>query len=107
MPIYDYECPGCGWVKEDVLQGFDDPPPMCTGYSYGEGYNQEHAAIPMKKLIGTPSFQLRGKGWPDQDRRTLKERFDKRNRKIEEMSPKQQEQFKRIMDRGGGPRYIP
>lgn len=39
--------------------------------------------------------------------RNRKARFEKRNKKIMEMSPDKQAQFKHIIDSRGGQRYIP
>ena len=53
MPLFDYQCLDCGHLVEDVLQKSSDPTlkfcPECAGE--------------IKKLLGTPNFQLKGDGW--------------------------------------------
>ena len=106
MPIYDFECPQCGHVIENLVQKFDDPPPNCSGETDEEA-DSCHATTPMTRLIGQSTFRCVGKGWPDQDSKELKARFNKRNKRIESMTPEQQQGFKNIIDRTGGKRYIP
>lgn len=52
MPIYEYECVGCG-KRFDILQKFSDEPiaecPDCSGS--------------VKKLISNSTFVLKGHGW--------------------------------------------
>lgn len=53
MPIYEYQCDGCGTVFEET-QKMSDPP------------LKKHAACgskKVKKLISSTSFQLKGSGW--------------------------------------------
>jgi putative FmdB family regulatory protein len=53
MPIYEYQCEGCGEVFEET-QKISDPP------------LKKHAACgskKVKKLISSTSFQLKGSGW--------------------------------------------
>ncbi len=53
MPIYEYQCEGCGKVFEET-QKISDPP------------LKKHAACgskKVKKLISMTSFQLKGEGW--------------------------------------------
>jgi putative FmdB family regulatory protein len=53
MPIYEYQCGGCGEVFEE-RQKISDPP------------LKKHAACgskKVKKLISATSFQLKGEGW--------------------------------------------
>ena len=53
MPIYEYQCDGCGKVFEEV-QKMSDPP------------LKKHTACgskKVKKLISATSFQLKGEGW--------------------------------------------
>jgi len=53
MPIYEYKCSQCGY-KFDELQKINDAPlticPKCQKPN-------------LEKLISTPNFQLKGKGW--------------------------------------------
>ncbi len=52
MPIYEYECQGCGKLHE-IMQKITEPPvakcPDCGGE--------------MRKLISNTSFVLKGTGW--------------------------------------------
>jgi putative FmdB family regulatory protein len=52
MPLYEYECQSCG-RRTETLQRMDEAPltrcPDCGG--------------PLKKLISTSGFQLKGSGW--------------------------------------------
>lgn len=52
MPLYEYECTGCG-ERTELIQRLADPPlekcPRC-----GE---------PVTKLLSAPSFQFKGSGW--------------------------------------------
>ena len=53
MPIYEYQCGGCGETHE-IMQKFSDSPkrkcPSC-------------GALRLKKLISAPAFHLKGDGW--------------------------------------------
>lgn len=53
MPIYEYDCPGCGQSLE-VIQKISEPSlevcPRCGGKS-------------LKKLTSLNSFSLKGAGW--------------------------------------------
>jgi len=52
MPIYEYKCNRCGHISEQ-WQKFSDPPletcEVCGG--------------PVKKIISTNTFHLKGTGW--------------------------------------------
>lgn len=107
MPIYDFRCPNCGHEEYDVhLPKFPEKSsgqrPMCQ-----HGDPDHPAPAEMEILIGQSSFELRGKDWPDKDSKELKERFRRRNKRIEAMQSWQQEAFKKIIDQTGGKRYIP
>ena len=53
MPIYEYQCGGCGHQLE-ALQKFSDAPlTQCP----------ECGKDTLKKLISSTSFQLKGTGW--------------------------------------------
>lgn len=52
MPIYEYECEGCGRVH-DKIQKFSDPP-METCPDCGKS---------VRKLMSLSSFSLKGSGW--------------------------------------------
>ena len=51
MPLYEYQCPGCG--RFERIQKFADPPltecPTC--------------GKPVSKLISAPAIQFKGSGW--------------------------------------------
>ncbi|WP_025769428.1 FmdB family zinc ribbon protein [Thioalkalivibrio sp. HK1] len=53
MPIYEYECVGCG-DRHEFIQKFSDPPkrkcPAC-------------GKSKLKKLISAAAFHLKGDGW--------------------------------------------
>ena len=51
MPLYEYECHGCGQRKEK-LQKYDDPAPVCKTCKYE-----------MEKKVSVTSFALAGSGW--------------------------------------------
>jgi len=51
MPLYEWSCNCCG-VEREVLQRYDDPPPIC-----------ETCLYEMKKKISVSSFSLKGGGW--------------------------------------------
>lgn len=106
MPLYDFECSECGWIEENVLQKFDDPPIRCAGFQEGE-LEVRHAPCDMVRLIGLSHFKLVGKGWPDKDSQELRARFRRRNARIQKMDPTTQQGFKDLIDRTGGKRYIP
>lgn len=55
MPIYEYECEGCGGIKE-VPQKISDPPfTKC-----------ETCGGKLKKIVSKNNFRLKGGGWyPD------------------------------------------
>ncbi len=52
MPIYEYECEGCGKISE-VIQKFSDKPVTECGHCTGH----------LHKLISQSSFHLKGTGW--------------------------------------------
>ena len=53
MPLYEYQCDGCG-ARFELIRKFSDPPlsacPTC-------GSDQ------VQKLISSPAFQFKGSGW--------------------------------------------
>ena len=53
MPTYEYECQNCGHLHEALQKFSDDPLTKCP--SCGDDG--------LKKLIGKPSFRLKGSGW--------------------------------------------
>src|SRR5258707_13642078 len=52
MPLYEYQCAGCG-KRTEVLQRFDDAPPAACPACGGA----------VKKLVSSPAFQFKGSGW--------------------------------------------
>ncbi|MDM8522284.1 zinc ribbon domain-containing protein [Desulfococcaceae bacterium HSG8] len=52
MPIYEYECTGCGEIEE-VMQKFSDSPLTTCRHCSGE----------LHKLISHSAFHLKGSGW--------------------------------------------
>lgn len=103
MPLYEYQCQHCGYELDDVMQGFNDPDPICPG-------NVEevvHEPCPMQKQMSRTTFKCLGKDWPDVESKKLKDRFVKRNKRIEKLPIDQQEGLKKVIDKTGGKRYIP
>ena len=53
MPIYEYECGGCG-ERQEFIQKFSDPQkrkcPAC-------------GALKLKRLVSAAAFHLKGNGW--------------------------------------------
>ena len=52
MPIYEYQCTGCGEVFEAFQKINDKPLSQC-----------KFCKAPVVRLIGHSSFQLKGSGW--------------------------------------------
>lgn len=52
MPIYEYECSGCGGIEEAFQKMSDAPLKECSKCK-GE----------LKKLVSHSSFHLKGSGW--------------------------------------------
>ena len=52
MPIYEYQCPECGEVRELWQSIYDPDTRTCPACS-----------VPTHKLISRSSFQLKGGGW--------------------------------------------
>ena len=49
MPRYDYQCPQCGKVQEEIHRMNETPEMKCS-----------ECNVPMKKLIGAPAFKVGG-----------------------------------------------
>ena len=52
MPLYEYECDGCGHRFERIRKFSDEPLstcPLCSG--------------PVRKLLSAPAIQFKGTGW--------------------------------------------
>ncbi|HEX2444549.1 MAG TPA: FmdB family zinc ribbon protein [Vicinamibacterales bacterium] len=52
MPLYEYQCDGCG-ERFEVIQKFSDPPVETCSACGG----------PVKKLLSSPAIQFKGSGW--------------------------------------------
>ena len=53
MPLYEYKCDACGATFE-LIRKFSDPP-ADTCQKCGKG--------PVRKLVSSPAFHLKGSGW--------------------------------------------
>ena len=53
MPIYEYQCPDCGYQFEQLQKISDEPIRVCPNCE------QTH----VKKLVSQTSFVLKGGGW--------------------------------------------
>ena len=53
MPIYEYQCPDCGYRFEQLQKISDEPIRVCPNCS------EQH----LKKLVSQTSFVLKGGGW--------------------------------------------
>ncbi len=71
MPIYEYECNGCGELHE-FIQKFDESPkrkcPSC-------------GRLRLRKLVSAAAFHLKGNGWYVTDFRDKKKPADKADAK--------------------------
>lgn len=52
MPLYEYQCEGCGEVFE-LIQKFSDPPLTV----------HEKCGGPVRRLLSAPALQFKGSGW--------------------------------------------
>jgi len=57
MPIYEYECQGCGHVFDALQKISDDPLSDCP----------ECGEARLRKLLSAPNFRLKGGGWYETD----------------------------------------
>ena len=53
MPIYEYECGGCGERREFIQKFSDSPKRKCPACG----------ALKLKRLISAAAFHLKGSGW--------------------------------------------
>jgi putative FmdB family regulatory protein len=58
MPIYEYQCPTCGQIKEVIQKHHNDEPPRCSGESCVGALGIMH-----KLLSRGGTFILKGGGW--------------------------------------------
>lgn len=52
MPLYEYECPGCG-KRFELIQKFSDPPEAACLVCGGKAH----------RLLSAPALQFKGSGW--------------------------------------------
>lgn len=52
MPLYEYQCAGCGKIEETIQKFSDEPLTTC-----------KHCSGKLNKLISQSSFHLKGTGW--------------------------------------------
>ncbi|MEE4112906.1 MAG: zinc ribbon domain-containing protein [Desulfobacteraceae bacterium] len=52
MPLYEYQCAGCGEIEEAIQKFSDAPLTVCR-----------HCSGKLNKLISQSSFHLKGTGW--------------------------------------------
>ena len=53
MPIYEYECGGCGERREFIQKFSDSPKRKCPACG----------ALKLKRLVSAAAFHLKGSGW--------------------------------------------
>jgi len=53
MPIYEYECPNCQFVKEELSLKSNHKRPMCPKCGQAK----------MEKIMSVSNFKLKGSGW--------------------------------------------
>ena len=61
MPIYQYQCPTCGYIVEELVKMGSEIYIGCPKCSEGYG-------VTMKKIISKSSFVLKGDGWDSKGR---------------------------------------
>jgi len=67
MPLYEYECDACG-ERYELIRKFSDPPlEVCPKCGHG----------PVRKLVSSPAFHLKGSGWYKTDYPTKSSDTDK------------------------------
>ncbi len=57
MPIYEFECAGCGHRFDRLQKLSDDDPTICPACG----------APQLKRRVSAPSFRLAGSGWYETD----------------------------------------
>ena len=62
MPIFDFECRGCGNEFEKLVLKSDAPAPSCTACDSDD----------VVKKVSAPGFRLSGSGWYETDFKTGK-----------------------------------
>ncbi|MBD1552861.1 FmdB family zinc ribbon protein [Pseudomonas typographi] len=60
MPLYDYQCDGCGHHLEIIQKLSESPLVDCPACHTPQ----------LKKLLSTPGFRLSGTGWYETDFKT-------------------------------------
>ena len=64
MPIYEYQCTGCGHGLEALQRMSDEPLTLCP----------ECGEQTLKKQVSAASFRLKGGGWYETDFKTGKKK---------------------------------
>lgn len=64
MPIYEFECSGCGHRFDRLQKLSDTDPSICPAC----------AAPQLRRKVSAPSFRLAGSGWYETDFKSDKER---------------------------------
>ena len=94
MPIRDYRCPECGFELINLIEPISQLP-IHVCHDCGTDMCQKIGQIaPIPPTGDTLKYIQK------------KERFKKRNARIEQMTPKQQDGFKKLIDSTGGKRYL-
>jgi len=61
VPIYQYQCPTCGYIVEELVKMGSEIYIGCPKCSEGYG-------VTMEKIISKSSFVLKGDGWESKGR---------------------------------------
>jgi putative FmdB family regulatory protein len=77
MPIYEYECAGCGHRLEAIQRFSDAPLKKCPDCGRAR----------LKKLISAAGFRLSGKGWYETDFKNNKQKNLAQKDSVEEKKP--------------------
>lgn len=95
MPIRDYQCKNCGFELLNQLESITQPIPehICPDCD-----------TKLTVLFGT--FSIGGCS-ETKEYREKRDRFRRRNKRLEAMPEKQQDGFKKLIDKTGGKRYLP
>ncbi len=64
MPIYEYECGGCGHQMDKLQKLSDEPLVTCPACDKDE----------LQKMISAAGFRLKGSGWYETDFKTGKKK---------------------------------
>lgn len=62
MPTYEYECEaGHSFEREQSIK--DEPLTTCPEFAWGCSQTGDLCGFPVKRLISSTAFHLRGPGW--------------------------------------------